>query len=239
MESDEAFPNAEHLFQQAFAAQDPAPLLLHILKMHPNPTYLTLRDLVFHYVKAVKIDPYNAQPLASALARIIRSPDAPSFGQDTLSGLLSRELAYTHFKVIYDKDKAKVYGPKNPYLLDSLLSGFSFKYKLSSSPDMHGPLEYGMGAPRRSGDSKSGLLVVGTCIQLLIHGSVLTTESAGSYRRRPEKVAEKLKAHKTAKTVKDPHAIEVLELAIRHAETGLLEENERDDVWSLLFPPKS
>lgn len=210
MESDEAFPNAEHLFQQAFAAQDPAPLLLHILTSKVHPTYLALRDLVFHYVKAVGNDPYNAQRLASALARIIHSPDAPFFGQDSISGLLSRELADTHFKVIYDK--AKVYGPKNPYLLDSLLSGFSFKYNLTSSPDMHGHIEDGLNAPRGSKDSKSELLVVGTCIQLLIHGSVLTTELAGSYQRRPEKVAEKLKSHKTAKTVKDPLAIEVLEV---------------------------
>jgi len=237
MESDEAFPNAEHLFQQAFAAQDPAPLFLHILNEHPSPTYLTIRELVIQYVRAAKNDPYNAQTLASALARIIHSPDAPSFGQESLFDLLSGELAYTHFKVIYHKDVAKVYGPRNPYLLDSLLSGFSFKYKLTSSCDMLGPIDEGLKAPRGSKDSER--LVVGTCIQLLIHGSVLTTKLVGSYRKRPEMVAKKLKAHKIAGTVKDPLAIEVLELAITHAETGLLEENERDDVWSLLFPPKS
>ena len=210
MEPDEAFPSAEHLFQQGFSSQDPAPFLLHILKEHP--TYYALRDLVFHYVQAVENDPYNAQTLASALARTIHSPDAPSFGQDTLSGLLSRELAYTHFKVLYDKDVAKVYGPKNPHLLDSLLSGFSLKYKLTSSSDMYGSLDDGLKAPRGSKDSESELLVVGTCIQLLIHGFVLTTEWAGSYQRQPEMVAKKLKAHKKAGTVKDPHAIEVLEV---------------------------
>ena len=49
-ESDEAFPNAEHIFKQAFAAQDPAPHLLHILKEHP--TYPAIYDLVFHYTEA-------------------------------------------------------------------------------------------------------------------------------------------------------------------------------------------
>ena len=209
MESDEAFPNAEHLFQQAFVAQDPAPLLLNILKEHP--TYLALRDLVFYYVEAVENDPYKAQTLASALAKIIHSPDAPSIGDDSLIGLLSRELADTHFKVIYDKDVAKVYGPKNPYLLDSLLSGFALKYNLSSSSAMLAPIDNGLKAPR--GSSESELLVVGTCIQLLIHGSGLTPELAGpNYHQRPEKVAKELKAHKAAETVKDHHAIEVLEV---------------------------
>ena len=208
-ESDEAFPNAEHIFKQAFAAQDPAPLLLHILKEHP--TYPAIYDLVFHYTEAVNNDPYCGHTLASALARIIHSPDAPSFGQATLFELLSRELAGTHFKSYYDDTStAEVYGPKNPYLLDSLLSGFSFKYNLTSSPEMHGAIEDGLEA--RCGSKESELLVVGTCIQLLLHGYMLTTESAGSYRRQPEKVARKLKAQKTAETVKDPHAIEVLEV---------------------------
>ena len=74
-ESDEAFPNAEHVFQQAFAAQDPAPLLLHILKTHP--TYPALRDVVFCYVEAVYNDPYRVQTLACALLpSISHSTDA-------------------------------------------------------------------------------------------------------------------------------------------------------------------
>lgn len=207
----DAFPNAEQIFQQAFAAQDPVPILLDILKEHP--TSLTLHDLVLHYVEAVENNPYNAQTLASALAKMIHSPDAPSIDQQSPIGLLSRELAYIHFKVIYDEDIAKVYGPKNPYLLDSLLSGYSSKYNLSSSSGMIAPIGNGLDAPRGSKDSE--LLVVGTCIQLLIHGSRLTAESTGPYyRQRPEKVAKRLNAHKEAETVKDLHAIEVLEVHI-------------------------
>jgi len=208
MESDDAFPNAKHLFQQAFAAQDPAPLLLHVLKEHP--TYPALRDLVFYYVEAVHNDPYCGQILASALARMIHSPDAPSFGQETFFELLSRELGGTHFKDLYDDDIAKDYGPKNTYLLDSLLSGFSLKYKLTASPEMYGSIEDGLKAPR--GSKESEVLVVGTCMQLLLHGFGLTTDLAGAYKWQPGKVAEKLKAHKAAETVKDLHAIEVLEV---------------------------
>ena len=207
--SNEAFPNAEQLFQQAFAAQDPAPLLLRILKEHP--TYLALRDLVSYYVETLHNDPYRGQTLASALAKIVHSPDAPSFGQDTLYELLSRELAETHFKDYYDDGIAKVYGPRNTYLLDSLLSGFSFKYELTSTPEMYGSIQDGLEASRGSKDSEPELLVVGTCIQLLLHGSRLKD---GFYQRHAGKVAKKLKAHKTAETVKNPHAIVVLEVQI-------------------------
>src|SRR6266545_3084542 len=47
--SDEAFPNAERLFQQAFSATDPAPLLLQLLKEYP--TYPAVRDLVVYYTE--------------------------------------------------------------------------------------------------------------------------------------------------------------------------------------------
>jgi len=81
--------------------------------------------------------------------------------------------------------------------------------------------------------------VVGTCIQLLLYGSEIVSEAAGSYRKRAKKVASMLKSKLVAGIVKDPHAIEVLKLAILHAETGLKPENDRDDVWALLFPSKS
>ena len=63
--SDEAFPNAERLFQQAFSATDPAPLLLQLLKEYP--TYPAVRDLVVYYTEAVEEDPYRGQSLASTL----------------------------------------------------------------------------------------------------------------------------------------------------------------------------
>ena len=76
-------------------------------------------------------------------------------------------MAGTHFKEIYDDDIAKVYGPHNIHLLDSLLSGFPLKYELTSSPEMYGFIDDGLELPRGSGDSESELFVVGTCIQLI------------------------------------------------------------------------
>lgn len=54
------------------------------------------------------------------------------------------------------------------------------------------------------GSKESEVLVVGTCIQLLLHAS--------GTDEKPRKVAKKLKAHETAETVEDPHAIELLEV---------------------------
>ena len=102
-----------------------------------------------------------------------------------------------------------VYGPRNTYLLDSLLSGFSFKYELTSSAEMYGCLEEGFEAPH---GSESELLVVGTCIQLLLHGSRITRD--GFYQWQAGYIAKKLKAHKIAETVKHLHANEVLEVLI-------------------------
>ena len=207
--SDEAFPNAERLLQQAFAAEDPAPLLLQLLKEYP--IYPAVRDLVVFYTEAVEDDPYRGQSLASALARVANSPDAPTIGTVTLSSLINRELADQHFKVIYSGDsEVKEYGPKNTYLLDSLLSGLSLKHRLTSTSDMYAAIFSGLDA--WPGSNKSEVLVVGACIQLLLHGSEVVTEVAGSYRRSAEAVALGLKAQKAAGTVTDPHAIQVLEV---------------------------
>lgn len=213
---EEAFPNSIRRFQRAFTADNPAPPLLLILKKHP--TYLAVCDLAYCYVEAVRSNPYCAKTLASALASMIHSPDVPSFKEEdtgreeTLSELLNFRLADTHFKSSdnEDIDKAQEYGPKNIYLLHSLLSGFSFKYNFTSTSDMFSSIERGLKA--KCGSKESEVLVVGTCIQLLLHGFTLTTDRAGSYRRKSGEIAEELKAHKMAETVKDSRAIEVLEV---------------------------
>ena len=46
----------------------------------------------------------------------------------------------------------------------------------------------------------------------MLRGSVIVTESAGSYRTEAKVVANELKAQEMAGTVKDPHAIRVLEV---------------------------
>jgi len=208
MFNEEAFPNADNLFHQAFAATDPVPLLLDLLKQYP--TYLAVRDLVLSYTGAVEEDPSRGQSLASALARLGDSPDAPTFETDTLSFYISHVLADHHFKVLYGNYEVKEYGPKNTFLLDSLLSGLSLKHGLTATADQYAAIDDGLDAPH--GLDKSEVLVVGACIQLLLHGSEIVTEFAGSYRKKAKIVAEKLKAQRVAGTVKDLHAIQLLEV---------------------------
>ena len=88
--------NRKPLFEKAFTAQDPAPLLLDILKKHP--TSFAVRDLVFCYFDAVRNDPYCGQTLASALVRITNSADTPSYGDYPLSADFCCELGEAHLK---------------------------------------------------------------------------------------------------------------------------------------------
>jgi hypothetical protein len=52
----------------------------------------------------------------------------------------------------------------------------------------------------------------GTCLQLLLHGSEIVTEFAGSYRKEAKVDANKLKVHQVGGIVKDPYAIQILEV---------------------------
>jgi len=208
MFEEEAFPNSDHLFQQAFSAVDPVPRLLQLLKQYP--TYLAVRDLVVSYTVAVEEDPSRGQFLASTLARLRDSSDAPSFGTETLSSYIDSVLADHHFKVIHGDSEVKEYGPKNTYLLDAFLSGLSLKHGLTSTPDQYAAIDHGLDAPH--GSDKSEILVVGACIQLLLHGSEIVTEFAGSYRKEAKAVVKKLKDQEVAGTVRDPHAIQLLEV---------------------------
>ena len=61
----------------------------------------------------------------------------------------------------------------------------------------------------------------------VLRGSVIVTESAGSYKTEAKVVAKKLKAQEVARTVKDPHAIRVLEVCDllherKSADTGVI-----------------
>lgn len=210
-DDDEAFPNSERLFKEALAEPDPVPLLSKLLKKHQ--THPVVYELVLIYIEEVEENPSRAHHLASSMSSFVRmydSPDKPSFGTETLADVVADELAGHHFKPIHRAEKIKGYSPNNTYLLYSLLSGLSLKYGLTSSPDMYGAIEDGLDARPGSDDAQE--LVVGTCIQLLLHGSEIVTEKPGSYRKTAQQVASKLKAQKAMGTVKDPHAIELLEV---------------------------
>ena len=213
---DEASPNVELLVQQAFAEADPAPSLLKVAKEHPNyesndQDRNLIIILIECYLEAVEKNPTRGQVLASALVKL-----------DTLlaAGEISSGLEWrSPFAIDFEKE-AKDYGPKNTFLLHSLLSGLSLKYRLFHNSDMYAAIEkgldpsYGMNRwhPYNSVDPQ--VLVLGACIQLLLDGSAITTKRAGPhYGRSAEVVAKSLKDQKAAGIVKDPHAIQVLEVS--------------------------
>jgi len=207
-ESADAFPNSDQLFQQAFADPDPVPALLKLLNEHP--IYKSVRDLVFVYFDEIERNPSRGQALASSLVRLGKSPDAPTYNSSTLSEALWVELRDAHFKLPRDEEVTE-YGPKNTYLLDSLLSGLSLQHNLASGGDQLASIDDGLDAPK-NGSEESEVLVVGACIQLLMSGSTLLAEDVGTYRKTAEEVAKKLKDQKAGGVVKDPHAIKVLEV---------------------------
>jgi hypothetical protein len=205
MNVSQALPNADHLFEEAFAASDPVPPLLRLMKEHPN--FFAIEALVMFYFQAVEKYPANAPTLAFALANLEKSPDAPTFKQDKFFDLVGDALASLHFKFLDDEEE---YGPHNSHLLESLLSGLSLKHGFGITPEMCAAIDRGLKVSRRSTNSET--FVVGTCIQLLLHGVTITTKRVGCYRRRPGEVAEMLKAQRKAGIVKDPRAIQVLEV---------------------------
>ena len=202
---DEAFTNAVDVFQQAFIAGDPTYSLLHLLNKHP--TYAAVKYLVIAYFEAARKDPFGAQSLASTLVAISNSPDAPIFQQETLLDILADELAGMHFKFYGSRDRAEKLGPTNRHLLDCLLSGLSLRFELTYTNDMYATIVHGLEAK-----GCSEVMVVGSCIQLLLSGSAITTELADPYRRSSKEVAQKLRAQRQRGIVKDPRAVQVLEV---------------------------
>jgi hypothetical protein len=178
-----------------------------------HESYQVVYELVLTYVEEVEEMPSCGHRLASSISRLASmydSPDAPSFGPKSLEYVIHEVLADDHFKPDYGACKIKGYSPNNTYLLYSLLSGLSFKYGLTATPDMHAAIIEGLDARPNSDDAQ--VLVVGTCVQLLLHGSEVVTEKFGTYRRTAQHVASKLKAQKAMGTVKDPHGLELLEV---------------------------
>jgi hypothetical protein len=92
--SNDAFPNAEQLFRDAFSLPNPAPELLKLIKAHP--TYAAAMNILVHYTAVVQGNPSRANASALALVAVRDSPDAPVINDDTLDDLFSRELADLH-----------------------------------------------------------------------------------------------------------------------------------------------
>jgi hypothetical protein len=210
--SNDAFPNAEQLFRDAFALPNPAPELLKLINAHP--TYAAVMDLLVYYTAVVQGNPSRANASALALVAVRDSPDAPVIDNDPLEDLFSRQLADLHSRGFdslhnpYNDNMGIV--PTNTFLLTSLLSGLSIKYDLTESPDQYGTLWQGLNA-NDSNSSISELRVIGACIQLLTSGSIII-RSSDEYTQSADEVVTKLKAQKSRETVKNSNALQLLEV---------------------------
>jgi hypothetical protein len=210
--SNDAFPNAEQLFRDAFALPDPAPELLRLIKAHP--TYAAVMDLLVHYTAVVQGNPSRANALALALVAVRDSPDAPVTDADALDELFSRQLADLHSRGFDFLDNPRNHNmgivPTNTFLLTSLLSGLSIKYDLTDSSDQYGTLWEGLDADD-SNSSISEVRVIGACIQLLTSGSIIIRKSE-EYIQSADEALTKLKAQKARGTMKDSNALQLLEV---------------------------
>ena len=209
-ELNDPFDNAEQLFRSAYALSDPVPELLNLMKAHP--TQASAIDLVVYYTEAVEEDPSCANALASALVTLRDSPDAPMLndGSSNLVEVFSFELAVLHSRGLRIGKSHINFGPTNLYLINCLLSGLSFKHRLTSCSDQYGSIMKGLNA-YPDGSSTSELLVIGACIQLLTNGSYIIS-TAKSYIKSVNEVATKLRFQKSMGTIKASNALKLLDV---------------------------
>ena len=144
------------------------------------------------------------------LAALRDSSDAPvtqgssSFVEafyDELDGLHSRGS-------VFDKNN-KAFGPTNTYLINSLLSGLSFKYNLTSSPTQYPYIEDGLNVDNNSPIGQ--LLLIGACMQLLINGSKIVP-TGKPFIRSTNEVTTKLKSQQSVGRIKDSNALKLLDV---------------------------
>jgi hypothetical protein len=216
MSDDEAFPHSEQIFRDAFSLSDPAPELLKLIMEHP--TYPAVADMLFVYTCITEENPSRANVLASALVALRDSPNAPKIWVYSLAETIYTTLADLHPRGFELDKESRILGPTNTFLTNSLISGLSFKYNLTTSGDQYGAIVDGLDAKGRS--STSEVLVVGACIQLLTAGSASATKV---YFPSANEVATKLKAQQVAGTVRDANGAKLLE--VRRDSSFILTKN--------------
>ena len=190
-ELNDPFDNVEQLFRNAYALSDPVPELLNLLKAHPssNPGFCDWSCDALHRGRGR--GSFSRKCIGFCISYSPWSPDAPMLndGSSSLVEVFSFELADLHSRgLLIDMYRSHInFGPSNLYLINSLVSGLSFKYRLTSCSDQYGSIMKGLNA-YPDGSSTSELLVIGACIKLLINGSYIIS-TAKSYIKSVNEVA--------------------------------------------------
>ena len=175
-----------------------------------DPTEAAVRELLVSYIEAVEDNPSRAHELASVLVALRDSPDAPTIqGGSSLAEAFHDELDSLHSEgSVFDKHN-KSFGPTNTYLINSLLSGVSFKYNLSSSRMQYSNVEDGLNV--NFDLSIRQLLLIGACIQLLTNGSKIVPIGE-PFIHSADEVATKLKSQRSAGKIKGLNALKLLDV---------------------------
>ena len=206
----EAFPNAERAFRDAFNHPDPVPKLLELVTAHPD--YPAILDLVVVYMELVGESPTQFDKFAGALVKLQHSKGITVAGCDAFGNPEQFEIAhalYDHLLGIHSGSLVVATDPSvtptNQYLIDSLLSAISIKYRLCNahSPAVANGLDH---KPKRYRQ----VYVLGTCLQLLMSGSYLYGPAGTEVGT--DDVLATLEKIKRSRVVKDANGQRLLEV---------------------------
>jgi hypothetical protein len=212
-----SFPNAENAFRGAFNQPDPTPKLLELIRA--NPELQTITDLVLVYMELVAESPTQIYKFAESLASVRQSTITVA-GYDRLGNPAQQNIGHVFndvFVGFHSTDlndvKDKSVTPSNEFLIASLISAISMKYRFCDSPAQVGGLTRGLQYDDESyGDDVSSreILVLGACLQLLVAGSYLYGPTGTDVGRVD--VLGALERIKTADIVKGPNGQILLEV---------------------------
>jgi len=178
----ESFLNAESAFRDAFNQPNPTPKLLELIRAHPQLP--TITHLVSVYMELAAECPIHIDKFARALVDLQTTSEVTiaaydAFGnpaQQNIAPLLNRELAGFHSGDLVAAEDTSI-TTSNDYLVASLLSATSMKYRLCDSPAQAGAVVHGLHfKDRRYRDDAPAsreILLLGACLQLLVAGSYL------------------------------------------------------------------
>lgn len=236
----ESSQNVESALLDAFKHPDPAPRLIELIRAHSQ--FPTIFYLISIYTELAAELPTQIDKFAQALAQVktskVKIDTEDDFGKPAQLDIepifvseLADELSGDFVNV---KDLSVT--SSNEYLIASLLSATSRKYRLCESPAQIGSVLCGL----YYNDRKYGyadratfeVRVLGACLQLLTSGSYLYGPE-GIYAGKIDVLAA-LETIKKEGVVKNPNGQELLEATIQQAKLGF--KLDVENAWNVLFP---
>jgi len=237
MTDSESFPDIDQAFRDAFNQPEPVPALLEVIGAHPQLT--TITDLVCTYMELTAEHPAEVHRFARALVELQNSTEPTidafdDFGKPvkkTIHPILNRELADIHSGDL-SKAKDSSVTASNDYLIASLLSAISLKYRLCDSPAQVGSIVIGLHPKDNKLYGPSEILVIAACLQLLVAGSYLYGPQGTDVGKQD--VPKALELIEQQSVVQNLNGKHLLEATIRQAKSGF--KDDVDNAWSILFP---